>query len=125
MLIGFTPKTSKVIPRIFCRRFRHCAIVISNEKLEISNWVMYQFIRKNKIEKIYLSSRDLKILELHGWVFIKVKSYAIPNSSLLIANSWTCVNFAKRALGIKKSFIITPGQLYRHLKITGKQANNS
>lgn len=66
MLIGFTHKTSKIFPKIFCRRFRHCAIIMWNAKCGMLDYTMHQFVRPGKIELINLSARDLKILENHG-----------------------------------------------------------
>jgi hypothetical protein len=122
MLIGFTDKTSKIIPRIFCRKFRHCAIILNNKEKRImnKNYIMLQFIRPNKIELIRLSARDLKILESHGWVFLKEKGRRKKAegkstfSFFLFTSSFTCVSFAKKILGIRNPFIQTPDQLYAY-----------
>ena len=114
MLIGFTHKTSKILPRLFCRRFRHCAVVIRNKEKGIRNkYVMYQ-AGKGPIELIHLNKRDLKILEQHGWIFVEIKRNLIP-FSLFLFPYLTCVGFAKRALGIRNPFIWTPDQLYRKI----------
>lgn len=111
MLIGFTSKTSKLLPKLLCRKFRHCAIIWM---MDDGRWMMEQFVKRNHIEKIYLYERDLKILEQHGWLFISIMP--APSSIILHPSSFTCVSFAKRALGIRKPFIWTPDQLYRYLK---------
>jgi hypothetical protein len=73
-----------------------------------------------------VSARDLKILEKNGWVFVKTnrKLNSDPGlrrgdgtlqSELCTLNSVSCVAMARRALGIRNPFILTPDQLYRYL----------
>jgi len=117
MIIGFTHKTGKILPRILCRNFRHCAVVL-NEKRKMKNEKCFIFMNKTKngIHIMKLSKRDLKILEKNGWVFIKTNLKSNNFSFFTFHFSFiTCVGFAKRALGIRRPFILTPDQLYKYL----------
>ena len=113
IIIGFTHKTSKIIPRILCRHFRHCAVIVS-QKVEVrrQKYIMIQtgfFTHK----LIILQKRDLKILEQYGWVFIKLSK---TSAFCPLPSALTCVSFAKRMLGIRAPFMLTPDQLYRYLE---------
>lgn len=115
MLIGFTHNTSKILPKIFCRRFRHCAIIQSSKcKVQSANmFAMYQFVRYKKIVAIPISMAGLKVLKKHGWVFIKINQKL--NFELCNLNFVSCVGMVKRALGIRNPFIQTPDALYRYI----------
>ncbi|MCL1891830.1 MAG: hypothetical protein FWF97_00840 [Alphaproteobacteria bacterium] len=90
IIIGFTHKTSKILPKIFCRNFRHCAVITENpsrqlvaftrirtdakrrankEKRTKNKYIMIQ-VGFGAIKFIPLQKRDLKILEQHGWMFV-------------------------------------------------------
>ena len=146
MIIGFIHKTSKILPRIFCQKFRHCAIILEHNK---HRYIMVQ-IRLGNVQLIPLKKRDLKILTQHGWVFIPLdkggKSFNEPSKfsdleglfdsmqiltnnppifiyslrSLIkippLSRGMTCVSFAKRTLNINAPFVWTPYQLYKYLK---------
>jgi hypothetical protein len=84
----------------------------------------YLFIHKVKtgVHIMEISSRDLKILEKNGWVFVETQYNANHlNSDPGLRrgdgtlNSVSCVVMARRALGIRNPFIFTPDQLYRYL----------
>lgn len=109
IIVGFTYKTSKFLPRIFCRKFRHVALINPMG----TNLIMYQFVRHNKIVKIKLKCRDIKILAQHGWVFIFMPGTLVENFNKYRA--FTCVQLAKRALGIRAPYIQTPNALYKYL----------
>jgi hypothetical protein len=193
MLIGFTHKTSKMLPRLFCRRFRHCAVLVpldtnppkstisagtgaggkslnrptgiigefsdlggltfnsrkpgnSMESKNNPSKLPNSFLQQSKLEPpsqaaslprktkyimlqvsfervnfIPLSARDLKILEQHGWVFVKLTANSEERKAihywLPATRSLTCVGFAKRALRIRAPLILTPDQLYKVLSI--------
>jgi len=108
--IGFSTKTHKLYARILCKKYRHVApIVITKNKC-----IMYQFVSYKKITLISIKRRDLKILELYGWKFIKYDGkfsleYALKKSSI------TCVQFTKNVCGITNMFVLTPDALFRYL----------
>ena len=57
--IGFAKQTNKLMARIICRHFKHCApIVITKNKCEI-----YQFTKPTQITIIKIKKRDIKILK--------------------------------------------------------------
>ena len=112
IFIGFSVVSHKLSAKILCKHFRHCApIIINNGKC-----VMYQFVDKNNIAKIPLKLRDIKILEHHGWKFIKydgkfARTDVLKQKGIII----TCVQFTKHFCGINKKTIQTPDALFRFL----------
>ena len=109
IIIAFSSKTSKILPRIFCRRLRHCAPI-----LRVGNkLVMYQFTSMHHISTIELHNRDIAILRAHGWRFIYVPTDVPHDFNPMSA--YSCVDLSKRALGIQNLFIQTPYKLYAHI----------
>ena len=109
IIIAFSDKTSKFLPRVLCRGLKHTApIGVHQDKL-----IMYQFISKNTIKQICLNMRDLQILQQHGWRFI----YLTGNLPYDFCNKkvHTCVQLSKAAIGIKNLRIQTPNSLYKYL----------
>ena len=108
--IGFSKKTHKLHAHIICRKYKHCVPIVILKK----QFVLYQFVRPNKIVKLLLTKRDLKILEKNGWKLIK---YKIKNTQhkYRASSGITCVQFTKKFCGIKKITIQTPDALLRYL----------
>lgn len=109
IIIAFSENTSKILPRILCRHYRHCAPIVCNDK----DLIMYQFIKRNRITKIHLHPRDIVILRQHGWAFIYISP--VTNVNLDYVSAYSCVDLSKRALKLKSMFIQTPYALYKHL----------
>ena len=109
IIIAFSEKTSKILPRVLCRRFRHCAPIICDK----NDLIMYQFTHVNHIEQIHIKPRDIAILRAHGWKFI----YISPNTKRAVDfdRAYSCVDLSKRAVGIHSIFIQTPYGLYKYL----------
>lgn len=108
LYIGFSNYSNKIHAKIFCHRYKHCApIVIKDETA-----VIYQFVHVNKVKKITIKKRDLKILQKHGWVLIKYSTIAQEISK---SHYLTCVQFTKCVCGIKKLKIQTPFALFKYL----------
>lgn len=110
IIIGFANKTSKILPRVCCRYFKHVAPIITDG----GKMQMYQFIKRGKIKKIDLKMRDIKTLGRHGWRFIYLTD--APNLNRQNKKCVTCVQFTKHIIGIKNWTIQTPWQLYQALK---------
>lgn len=108
--IGFSKRSHKIFANMFCRHFKHCAPVI----IEKNRCILYQFTNCNNIHKIYLSLRDLKILEKYGWEFIKLNQKNKPQNPIFF-KSLTCVQFTKKFCGIKNIKIQTPDKLFMFL----------
>ena len=105
IFIGFTTKTSAILPRFFCMLFRHCVIITDGVLIQVG----YDGVRAFRV-----GSREIKKLERAGWVFLELR----VESGELKYNAFqflTCVGFAKRALGIQNPFIWTPDQLFIHV----------
>lgn len=111
IIIGFTHKTSKVLPRIFCRRWRHVAIFVPDKK----KLIMYQFVRHGNIVKIQLNTRDIKILGRYGWRFVCVTG--TPPRDFEKLRALTCVQMAKNAIELQANFIQTPDALYKKVRL--------
>lgn len=108
--IGFSKKTHKIIARILCKKFKHCApMVITKNKCE-----MYQFSSRNKINIIKIKRRDIKILKQYGWKFIRYKLKSIPQNATNI-QATTCVMFTKKFCGINEPTIQTPDSLFKYI----------
>ena len=110
IIIAFATHSSKILPRIFCRRFRHCAPIICTQK----NLVMYQFIKRHHIVKITLDTRDIAILRAHGWQFVYISPWTQIHAPDF-DSAYSCVDLSKRAIDVKSVFIQTPNALYKHL----------
>lgn len=109
--IGFSTKTHKIFARIICKKFKHCApVVITKNKCEL-----YQFTNRKNINIIEMKKRDIKILQQHGWIFVKYDIKIAPKHALKI-HAATCVQFTKKFCGIKKTTIQTPYDLLKHLQ---------
>jgi len=110
IIIAFSHKTSKILPRIFCRRYRHCAPVVQNGDA----FTMYQFTRPHQIHVIKLTSRDLQFLSRAGWRFI-IRTDIAPQTEKIPHHAPTCVIFTKRVLGVRNMRIQRPDGLYKYL----------
>lgn len=108
LYIGFSNYSNKIHAKILCHKYKHCAPVIING----DNVVMYQFVRTNKTAKIIMHKRDLKILEKHGWCFVK---YNADNPNITKKCYLTCVQFTKSICKIRNIKIQTPLALFRYL----------
>ena len=108
VIIGCAQKSTKVLPNIFCKKFRHCAVIVRRG----AEFTLYQFVSHGHIEKIILRARDMKMLQQHGWCFVYVPCDLPRNFP---RKNWTCVNMAKNAIKMRAPFIQTPDALYRAL----------
>lgn len=112
MLIGFTNKSSKKLSKLFCKNFKHCAVIFKHDK----KYIFIQ-IALDGIKSLLISNKEIKLLQSAGWIFIKISDTNIKNNKHAILPSFlTCVGFAKRAIGLHKPFIWTPDSLYKYLK---------
>ena len=110
IIIAFAPRTSKLLPRILCRRFKHTApIIVQKNKL-----VMYQFVSRTQIAKIPLQMRDIKILGMYGWDFITL--HIRPQNAPKNTHARTCVQMTKHIIGLRAPFIQTPYALYKKIR---------
>ena len=107
--IGFSNYSNKFHAKLFCRKYKHCAPIITNN----DSVIIYQFVNINKIVKIPIHKKDLKTLKKHGWKLIK---YPIDTEHILETHCLTCVQFTKKACGIKDIKIQTPFALFKYLK---------
>ncbi|MBQ6736096.1 MAG: hypothetical protein IJQ90_01250 [Alphaproteobacteria bacterium] len=109
VIIAFAPKSSKILPNIFCNHFKHCAVLLRDEK----GFIMYQFSSHKNVAEIFIRTRDIRILGRYGWRFVYVPCDI--DSLFNPYRAWTCVGMAKRAIGMHAPFIQTPDALYRKL----------
>lgn len=111
IIIAFSTHTSKILPRILCRNFRHCAPIVPTAH----GLVMYQFVRHKHVARIKLRPRDLSILYRHQWRFIFIPVDASPDFYSHIMHVHTCVGLCRAALRHKYR-AITPDALYRRIR---------
>lgn len=108
--IGFSIKSHKILAKIFCKNFKHCAPVVING----NKCYLYQFVSRNNVTKIILKRRDLHILEQYGWIFIKYSAKNAPQRANKI-KAITCVQFTKNFCRIAQKRILTPDDLFSFL----------
>ena len=109
IIVAFSTRTSKILPRILCRRMRHVALISPNGGVG-GGLVLYQFVRPGHIVPIPIKSRDLTVLSRHGWRFVY-----LAGADMRPAYGLTCVGYAKRAAKIRAPWIFTPDALYKYL----------
>lgn len=114
IIVAFCTKTSKLLPRIVCRHFKHCAPIVPSGDAS-KTMVMYQFVHRNKIVPIPITARGLRTLRAHGWAVVCVAGVT-PPPDLARACAPTCVAFTKRACGMRRAGIQTPDALYKYLR---------
>ena len=107
IIFAFSTKTTKILPRIICRHYRHVAPIIIDTNNQM---VMYQFVRYKKIVPIPVNKHGLRLLKQHGWLFIQTNKKPILDN---INNSISCVDLAKRISNIYAPYIQTPDALYK------------
>ena len=123
IIIAFSPNTSHLMPRIFCRHLRHCAPIMC---IAPNRYIMYQFVRRGHIATIYLSLRAIQILHAHGWKFICVQGRALPRDMLRCARKCrTCVALCKTAIRYNAPCVITPSGLFKKMRADGAHFFNN
>lgn len=110
MYIGFSKQTYKVLARILCKQYRHCAPLI----FKGNQGIMYQFVARKKIVLIKIRKQDMVILKHFGWLFIPCNKQNL-NKPVLTSRALTCVQFTKQVIGIKNIKIQTPDVLLKYL----------
>ena len=108
IIIAFAPKSSKILPNIFCKNFKHCAVLVPKS----NDFLLYQFIARGHIDTIKIKLRDIRILCAHGWRFVYMP-IDLPHGFPF--KTWTCVGLAKRAIKMWAPFVQTPDGLYRRI----------
>lgn len=111
IIIAFCTQTSKFLPRVLCRHFRHCAPIIVRPGAQ-KPFVMYQFVTRRNIARVTLNARDINILRAHGWEFICVPNI---NPDVDARGGITCVDFTKRVIKLRHRRIQTPDALFKYL----------
>jgi hypothetical protein len=113
-LVVFVDRTECAWLRSLKRGFRHCFVVIRTE----SSWLICDSLK----DRIELSSLDLpRSFDLAGFyadqghhVLVGQTTRDLPRAWLALA-PLTCVSVAKRLLGIRAAWVLTPWQLFAYL----------
>ena len=96
--------------RLLKKGFYHCFVVLGNGY----EWILIDTL-SHFTDIIVLKNVDIKkALTNQGYQLIRTTP-VIPNVSRAILMPFTCVETAKRFLGIKNRFILTPYQLFKFL----------
>jgi len=121
LLVAFTRNSNKFWARVFCRHFRHCVVLFPMD----AQYILVQ-IGIDGVRLFAVDAAAIRRMKRAGWVFVKVvgadnyppraRKRALYRAQYIAPlQLLTCVGFAKRAVGIRASFIWTPDQLYKHL----------
>ena len=114
VLVIFSGETDIRWLRFLKSGFKHCFACVPIGL----QWIVYDPL-SNKTELTILSDVDSIDLEFwfrkHGCTVVRSRFLVTPMTSKLQPSLFTCVEAVKRLLGLKKKFIQTPWQLYRHL----------
>ncbi len=112
IIVAASKKTTKILPRLFCKKWKHVSPIIVKRK----QLTLYQFTHPYRCATpIQLQWRDIRILKRHGWIFIPVANTP-KNIDIRRLRTITCVDFTKRIIGIKDFRIQTPNRLIKRLK---------
>lgn len=114
--VAFTEKTDLPLLRRFLPRgFRHCSIHINDGFAWVSVEALagYTEIVTHQVSP----SEDLAaVLRTEGLTVVEVSLRRDAKARRMqLPAIYSCVEEAKRILGIRRPLIITPSQLYRHL----------
>jgi hypothetical protein len=112
IIIAFAPKTTKLLPRLLCRKYRHCCVIFP---VAAQRRTLVQ-IGADGVRLFPVNARALRRMEQAGWVMARVekpKGRAPGLHAPGLPSFLTCVGFAKKAAGIRNPMVWTPGQLYR------------
>ena len=110
IIVAFSTKTSKLLPRIFCRGMRHVAL-ITPACSGGGRLILHQFVRPGRVVPIPIRHRDLAVLGRYGWRFVY-----LSGGNMRAARGLTCVGYAKRAAQIDAPWVFTPDGLYKYLR---------
>jgi hypothetical protein len=113
-LVVFVDDTECAWLRWLKRGFRHCFVVIQDERC----WLICDPLK----DRIELNSLDLpRSFDLAGFyadqghrVLVGQTAHDLPREWLTLA-PLTCVSVAKRLLGIRATWVLTPWDLFAHL----------
>ncbi len=113
-LVVFTGETQLKWLKLFKPGFRHCFIALKTH----GRWIVYNPLSHQTMISVHkdLSVDDMvkRLVELG----CKVIQCAVRKAPAQTApwRPYTCVEAVKRVLGIQDGWILTPWQLYRHLR---------
>lgn len=122
--VAFTDKSGQPWLRFFCgNRFQHCSVHLQDDKgwTSIEGLAGYTEIIRHEVNADF----DLpRMLSDQGMTVVKTKLRRDKKTKKILAPAFfSCVELAKRILGLRKPMIITPAQLYRQLvKMNGGAA---
>lgn len=121
ILVGFSRNTSKLFPKIFCRKFKHCAPVF---KVCDDMYIMLQFVRRGYVAQISVNEHGINLLRAQGWEFINLDNDASNSTANIyddnmrpdIIMAESCVDLCMTVIGMHAPYIKTPYGLYKKLK---------
>ncbi len=120
--VVFSGKTDIGWLRILKRGFRHCFVLLNDGTRWVSIDPLAGFTDVHIYHDIKAEFNLPEILQLNGYDVLQANlNHKHTKPAPLMA--FTCVESTKRILGIHSWFIVTPWQLYRHLKATHTPEN--
>ncbi len=111
--VVFTNQTELKVLRLFKRGFRHCFVLLHDGE----RWISIDPMSHVMEVKVHCTDGDFDLPQWLQQRGHRVLRAPMPNALRRPAPTmvFTCVEACKRVLGIRKRWIFTPWQLYRHL----------
>jgi hypothetical protein len=111
IIIAFTTQTSQFWPRLLCKHFKHCCVILRTGRGRNTRYQVVQ-IAADGIRLIQIDTKSLGRMRQGGWVLVNTP---VRRARRFSPQMLACVGFAKRAAGLSHPWLWTPDQLYRHL----------
>lgn len=114
--VAFTEKTTLLWLRLILPRgFRHCSVIVNDGR----HWASLEALSGYSELIVHDVPSDFDLpqrLREQGMVVVPatLRRDAKAKKPRLFS-VFTCVESVKRVLGLRKFFVLTPGQLYKHL----------
>ena len=109
-IVGFGGKPTLWFMRFFKKGFYHCILALGNEE----EWIVIDPLL-HFTDLIMIKDSDIRhFFKKHGYRFVETKVEE-PKHIQLRVMPYTCVETVKRFIGVEKSSILTPYQLFCYL----------
>ena len=117
-IVGFGGRPTLWFMRFLKKGFYHCILAIGNEK----EWIIIDPLL-HFTDLIMIKDSDIRqFFKKHGYRFVETEILEPKNIQLRVM-PYTCVETVKRFIGVEKSRIFTPYQLFCYLnKKIGKKS---
>lgn len=111
--VVFTDQADLPWLKVLRKGFRHCFVILHDGE----NWLSVDPLAHRIEAQIQHVQKDFDLpawLEERGHIVIRAKIH--EGQKIMPVMPVTCVEVVKRVLGVRRRFIFTPWQLYRHIR---------